>query len=35
MNPGAENDDLTAKAEKAGIEVDYACTLVMLQTGGF
>lgn len=35
MNPGAENDDLAAKAEKAGIEVDYACTLVMLQRGGF
>jgi hypothetical protein len=35
MNPGAENDELAAKAEKAGIEVDYACTLVMLQTGGF
>src|SRR5689334_6996232 len=35
MNPGAENDDLAAKAEAAGIEVDYACTLVLLQTGGF
>jgi hypothetical protein len=35
MNPGAENDDLARKAEAAGIEVDYACTLVMLQTGEF
>jgi predicted CoA-binding protein len=35
MNPGAENDDLARKAEAAGIEVDYACTLVLLQTGGF
>ncbi len=35
MNPGAENDDLARKAEAAGIEVDYACTLVLLQTGSF
>ena len=35
MNPGAENDDLMAKAEAAGIEVDYACTLVLLQTSQF
>ena len=35
MNPGAENDDLAEKAEAAGIEVDYACTLVLLQTGAF
>jgi hypothetical protein len=35
MNPGAENDELAAQAEAAGIEVDYACTLVMLQTGDF
>ena len=35
MNPGAENDALAAKARDAGIEVDYACTLVMLQTGNF
>ena len=35
MNPGAENDALAEKAEAAGIEVDYACTLVMLQTGEF
>ena len=35
MNPGAENDDLAAKARKAGIEPIYDCTLVMLQTGSF
>lgn len=35
MNPGAENDVLAAKAEAAGIEVEEACTLVLLQTGGF
>ncbi|MDQ6623628.1 MAG: CoA-binding protein [Verrucomicrobiota bacterium] len=35
MNPGAENADLAAQAEAAGIEVDYACTLVLLQTGAF
>jgi len=35
MNPGAEKDDLAEKAEAAGIEVDYACTLVLLQTGAF
>jgi hypothetical protein len=35
MNPGAENDDLAEKAKAAGIEVDYACTLVLLQTGAF
>ena len=35
MNPGAENEDLARKAEAAGITVDYACTLVLLQTGAF
>ena len=35
MNPGAENDALADKARAAGIEVDYACTLVLLQTGEF
>ena len=35
MNPGAENDALAEKAAAAGIEVDYACTLVLLQTGSF
>ena len=35
MNPGAENDELAAKAEAAGIKVVEGCTLVMLQTGSF
>lgn len=35
MNPGAENDELARQAEAAGIEIDYACTLVLLQTGAF
>lgn len=35
MNPGAENDDLARKAEAAGIESVYDCTLVMLQMGSF
>ena len=35
MNPGAENHDLARRAEAAGIEPIYDCTLVMLQTGSF
>jgi hypothetical protein len=35
MNPGAENDDLTAKARAHGIEVMEGCTLVMLGRGTF
>ena len=35
MNPGAENEKLADEARAAGIEVDYACTLVLLQTGAF
>lgn len=35
FNPGAENEDLAAKLEAAGIEVVRACTLVMLRTGQF
>jgi len=35
FNPGAENDFLADKLEKAGIEVLRACTLVMLQTNQF
>ena len=35
MNPGAENDELARRAEAAGIESVYDCTLVMLQTSGF
>ena len=32
MNPGAENDALAEKARGTGIEVEEACTLVMLRT---
>ncbi len=35
MNPGAENDDLAEEARRAGILVNYDCTLVLLQTGKF
>ena len=35
MNPGAENDDLAAKARKHHIEVMEGCTLVMLGSGTF
>ena len=35
FNPGAENDDLAAKLEEAGIEVVKACTLVLLRTEQF
>lgn len=35
MNPGAENDDLAARAQATGIEPVFDCTLVMLQTGSF
>jgi hypothetical protein len=35
FNPGAENPELAAKAEKAGIEVVEGCTLVMLRSGLF
>ena len=35
MNPGAENSALSVRAEKAGIEVVEACTLVLLRTGQF
>ena len=35
FNPGAENEDLAAKLETAGIEVVRACTLVMLRTEQF
>ena len=35
MNPGAENEDLAGKARRAGVSVQYACTLVLLQTGEF
>ncbi len=35
FNPGAENDDLAQIAEKNGIDVWEACTLVMLRTGQY
>ncbi len=35
FNPGAENDELAFKAQREGIEVEYACTLVMLNTGQY
>ncbi len=35
FNPGTENDELFALAQKNGIESLEACTLVMLSTGQF
>ena len=35
MNPGAENENLAAKARERGIEVVAGCTLVMLRAGSF
>lgn len=35
FNPGAENDELAALAEKNNIEPLEACTLVMLSTGQY
>ncbi len=35
FNPGAENAELTAIAQKQGIETIEACTLVMLSIGTF
>ncbi len=35
FNPGTENPELEALAEKQGIETLYACTLVMLSTGEY
>src|SRR6266851_3545991 len=35
LNPGAENDDLAAKARERGIEIVEGCTLVMLRSGMF
>lgn len=35
FNPGAENQSLKTKADKAGIETVEACTLVMLSIGGY
>ena len=35
FNPGAENEELEALAEKNGIKAMEACTLVLLSTGQF
>lgn len=35
MNPGAENSDLAAQCERAGINVVHACSLVLLRTDRF
>lgn len=35
FNPGTENPELGKLAEKQGVEVDYACNLVLIQTGQF
>ena len=33
FNPGSENPSLASRAKEMGIEVQYACTLVMLASG--
>ena len=35
FNPGSENPDLGEKLKNAGIEVEEACTLVLLRTNQF
>ena len=35
FNPGTGNDELGQLAENKGIKVDYACNLVLIQTGQF
>ena len=35
LNPGAENDELEQKCSDAGIQVQHACTLVLLRTNQF
>lgn len=35
MNPGTENPELESKLSAAGIDVQHACTLVLLRTGHF
>lgn len=35
FNPGAENHSLKRRLESEGVEVLYACTLVMLATGQY
>ena len=35
FNPGAENMAFAKELQEAGIEVNFACTLVMLRTGQY
>jgi len=35
FNPGTENAELSQLAEHQGIEVEFACTLVMLSVGNY
>ncbi len=35
FNPGTENGELMALAENAGIQVEVACTLVLLRLGSY
>lgn len=35
FNPGTENADFETLAKKQGIEIEEACTLVMLRTGQY
>lgn len=35
FNPGAENQELARLAREKGIEVEFACTLVMLAVGSY
>ncbi len=35
FNPGSENSSLYGELEKKGIEIEEACTLVLLNTGQF
>ena len=35
FNPGAENNELAQRAKNQGIEVENACTLVLLATGQY
>jgi len=35
LNPGAENNELKRQCESAGIQVQEACTLVLVKTGQF
>ena len=35
FNPGTENSDLEKELEQVGIQIEEACTLVLLHTGQF